>query len=96
MSKATIVGRKIRLHYHLKITKNNKTILDTHKRIKSKIVADIEASPWKQGHIKGYIKVDYGNEGLINDGTYSTKELLLKALDDFTEKKLIEFAIKEM
>jgi hypothetical protein len=95
MSKAKIEGRKIRLHYHLKITEDNKTILDTHKRIKSRIVADVEASPWKQGHTKGYIKVDYGNDGLINDGTYDNRASLLKALDSFTEKSLIEFAIND-
>jgi hypothetical protein len=82
-----ITNRKFRLKYYLKLYDKDGGLISSHfKTIKSKIVDLSRLTPWH----KAYIKVDYGDD-MSNDGDYFTQEKFEIALNNFTEKKLLDF-----
>ena len=87
--KPTMSGRhKTRIRMYLKCYKNDKLVIDVSKLMKTQIVATVErvlATEWT----KWYIKVCYGNE-LWNDGFFTSKKDLFRALDDWTSKDMIK------
>ena len=83
-----ITSRKIRLNYHLVLENKGKRIVDTRKRIKSKILCLVNSAQWENGKIS----VGYGDD-FYNESLHPNKESLLRALCDYTEKPLLEFFI---
>lgn len=82
----------------LKLWKINGEVKIYHSRKKRRILYKVEADKFR----KAYLKVFYGKaktnsgkvEPIINDGTYETKEELLRVLSAFTEKSLLDDTAK--
>ena len=83
---------KTRINIQLKLWNNEKLVLDTSRRIKSRILALAQVSPWQ----KAYLKVTYDyRRGFFNAGEYYKYKDLKEALSAFTEKGLLDYILGE-
>ncbi len=87
------MGRKVRVRMSAKLYQNGQLVLRTTKLVKSRLLADIQKRMWDCC----YLRVTYDKpRGYYNDGTYRTVDEVRSALDDFTEKSIMNYGQEEL
>lgn len=76
--------RKDNLNYTLKVFENKKLVDRCRTHSKRRFVSHLRTINWRNGHLKVYLRVNYGR-GFVNEGDYETKEDLWLAFNAFTE-----------
>jgi hypothetical protein len=79
-------NRTLRLNYSLKVYKKDGTVQTYFRQLKSRLLSTIEANSMQ----KCYLKVEFF-PNIYNHGEYTTKTELKRALDQFTEKDMIDY-----
>jgi len=75
-----------RVKLKLEVTEKDGTVLGYQPAKKSKITRSVVLGKMKSA----YLKVVY-KTGVYNDGTFTSKDDLLKALDSWTDKQQLEY-----
>ena len=84
-----ITNRKLRIGITLKVFENGQPSQTMTKHKKSQIFKEIDRIKFEKHPVKVFLRVSYG-EG-CNESIHQNKESLLKALEVYTEKKLLEY-----
>lgn len=78
-------SQPLHLKFNIQCTKKDGTIQRYSRRTKTRVLRNIEANFFE----KAYLKVEYLSK-VYNHGTYYAKQELKEALNQFTEKELLE------
>ena len=81
-------NRKVRLNFQLSIKKEDGSLERHRWQLKTRVLRFIEANSAKEW----YLKVEYYPD-VYNHGAYRTKEDLVKALNQFMEKDLLDYVM---
>ncbi len=86
-----ITNRKLRLGYQIKISdEKGQELPSINRRVKSRLLQELERVPAKNRHLNYYLRVTYLPD-VYNHGDYNTKKDLIFALNQFTEKPLLDY-----
>ena len=88
-----ITNRKLRIAMTLKVYKNDRLVSRVTKQKKSQIFRVIESISFTEPNIKVFVRVNYGTAQ--NESYHTNKNSLIKALNDYTEKPLIDFILQQ-
>lgn len=87
-----ITSKKLRLGITLKVFKNGRPVQTITKHKKSRIFKDIDRINFELGSVKVLLRVSYSDGW--NESEHSSKESLLNALYDYTNKNAMEYLEK--